>query len=263
MACPQNSRLNDQIMQSEDIEDFGSPGGARRRGALAALGMPALVLGASYLGFGALIRENHLGLDAGLVSTTAGWALPGQIVLVEAFAAGASLLSASLAVLLTNARLLPMVASLMPVLRAGEHGKPRLRHYLIAHLIAITGFAIAMQRAPGIAPRQRLPFYEGFAVTLWLSTVIATALGFVLAGWVPRPVTLGFVFLNPLYFMLVFVADLRHRLRAWALIIGAALGPCLHLVSADWGLLATGLIAGTAAYLIDARQRGRHQGWRR
>jgi predicted branched-subunit amino acid permease len=151
----------------------------------------------------------------------------------------------------------------MPILRAAESGKPRLRHYLIAHLIAITGFAIAMQRAPRMAPAQRLSFYEGFAVTLWSTTILATALGFFLAGVMPRPVTLGFVFLNPLYFMLVFVADLKHRLRAWALIIGALLGPSLHLLSADWGLLATGLIAGTIAYCIDAAQRRRHPGWRR
>lgn len=242
-------------MQTDEMEDFGSAGAARRTGASTALGMPCLVLGASYLGFGALIRESHLGLDAGLVSSSAAWALPGQIVLVEVIAGGGGLLSAGLAVLLTNARLLPMVASLMPILRAAESGKPRLRHYLVAHLIAITGFAIAMQRAPRMTPAQRLPFYEGFAATLWLTTICTTALGFVLAGVMPRPVTLGFVFLNPLYFMLVFVADLKHRLRAWALIIGAVLGPCLHLLSADWGLLATGLIAGTAAYLIDAGHR--------
>jgi predicted branched-subunit amino acid permease len=263
LAAEASWGLIDRIIQADGMEDFGSTGAARRQGALSALGMPCLVLGASYLGFGALIRESHLGLDAGLISSIAGWALPGQIVLVEVIAAGGSVLSAALAVLLTNARLLPMVASLMPILRAAESGKPRLRHYLIAHLIAITGFAIAMQRAPRMAPAQRLSFYEGFAVTLWSTTILATALGFFLAGVMPRPVTLGFVFLNPLYFMLVFVADLKHRLRAWALIIGALLGPSLHLLSADWGLLATGLIAGTIAYCIDAAQRRRHPGWRR
>jgi predicted branched-subunit amino acid permease len=252
----------DLIMQAEAIEDFGSANAARRHGTRAALGMPALVLGASYIGFGALIRESSLGLGEGLTSTIAGWALPGQIVLVEILTAGGSILTAGIAVLLTNARLFPMVATLMPILRAAESGKPRLRHYLIAHLIAITGFAIAMQRAPRMTPAQRLPFYEGFAVTLWLSTVIATAAGFFLAGVMPRPVTLGFVFLNPLYFMLVFIADLKHRLRAWALIIGAALGPCLYLLSPEWGLLATGILGGTVAYLIDTARRHRHRGWR-
>jgi predicted branched-subunit amino acid permease len=253
----------DPRMTSEHIEDFGPARAARRHGMLTALGMPGLVLGASYLGFGALVRESHLTMVAGLTSTTAGWALPGQIVLVETYAVGGSLLTATLAILLTNARLLPMVASLMPILRASEAGPPRLRHYLIAHLIAITGFAIAMQRAPRMVTTQRLPFYEGFAITLWSITILMTAAGFGLAGWVPRPVTLGFVFLNPLYFMLVFLSDLKHRLRARALIIGAVLGPSLYLASAEWGLLATGLIAGSIAFLIDGWQRRRQQGWRR
>ncbi len=242
------------------VENFGSGAAARMAGARAALGMPGLVLGASYLGFGALVRQTHLDLPQGLTSTIAGWALPGQIALIEVYAAGGTVLSAALAVLLTNARLLPMVASLLPILRGGDTTPPRLRHYLIAHLIAITGFAIAMQRAPGMVPAQRLPFYEGFAVTLWSSTVVATALGFFLAGLVPLPVTLGFVFLNPLYFMLVFVADLKHRLRGWALIFGAILGPILHLIDPEWGLLATGVIAGSLAFLIDKYYRGR--GWR-
>jgi predicted branched-subunit amino acid permease len=244
-------------------EDFGSTAAARRQGALAALAMPAVVLGASYLGFGAFVRQSGLTLPQGVVSSATGWALPGQIALIEIYAVGGTLLSAALAVILTNARLLPMVASLMPVLRAGEAGPPRLRHYLIAHLIAITGFAIAMQRAPQMVPEQRLPFYQGFGVTLWLTTLTATILGFFLAGLVPLYVTLGFVFLNPLYFMLVFVADLKHRLRALALVFGALLGPALHLIDPEWGLLATGLIGGTIAFLIDNARRRRGQGWRR
>jgi hypothetical protein len=51
--------------------------------------------------------------------------------------------------------------------------------------------------------------------------------------------------------MLVFVADARHRARMLALVIGALLGPPLHLVSADWGLLITGVLAGSLAFGAD------------
>ena len=61
----------------------------------------------------------------------------------------------------------------------------------------------------------------------------------------------GLVFLNPIYFMLVFVADARHRARILALVIGALAGPPLHLVSADWGLLITGVVAGSIAFAAD------------
>ncbi|HEY9548343.1 MAG TPA: branched-chain amino acid ABC transporter permease, partial [Kiloniellaceae bacterium] len=53
------------------------------------------------------------------------------------------------------------------------------------------------------------------------------------------------------YFMLVFVADARHRARVLALVAGALTGPPLHLLSPDWGLLLTGLVAGSLAFAAD------------
>lgn len=231
-------------------EDFGSATAARRAGMISALGMPALVLGASYVGFGALIRQSGMSLPQGLASTIAGWALPGQIALVEVYATGGTLLAATLAVALANARLLPMVLTLMPLLRT-ERGRLKPIYFLAAHFIAITGWAITMQRGPDMPPAQRLPFFAGFTATLWLATVFCTALGFMLVGVIPSYVTLGLVFINPLYFMLIFLADFRHRNRALALAFGAILGPIFYLLDPDWGLLATGLIAGTFAFVID------------
>jgi len=212
------------------------------------------VLGASYVGFGAFVHQSGLTLFQGLASTVAGWALPGQIALIEIFAAGGSLLAAAIAVGLANARLLPMVVTLLPILRQGDgSAKPRLIHYLSAHFIALTGWAVAMQRTPDMPPDQRLPFFLGFTAVIWSATVIATALGFFLVGILPHPVTLGLVFLNPLYFMLLFTADLLRRERGLALILGAILGPLFHLLSPDWGLLATGLLGGTLAFAIVQR----------
>ncbi|WP_374652183.1 AzlC family ABC transporter permease [Dongia sp.] len=236
--------------------DFGSPEKARAAGMRAAIGVPALVLGASYVGFGAFVHQSGLTLIQGLASTTTGWALPGQIALIEIFAVGGSILAAAIAVGLANARLLPMVVTLLPILRQGEGGaNPRLIHYLSAHFIALTGWAVAMQRAPDMPPGQRLPFFLGFTTVIWSATVSATALGFFLVGVLPAPVTLGLVFLNPLYFMLLFTADLMRKERGLALILGAALGPLFHLVSPDWGLLATGLIGGSVAFAFIQRWR--------
>jgi predicted branched-subunit amino acid permease len=237
-------------------EDFGSPGKARAGGMRAAFGAPALVLGASYIGFGAFVHQSGLSLIQGLASTTTGWALPGQIALIEIFAIGGSILAAAIAVGLANARLLPMVVTLLPILRQGDGpAKPRLIHYLSAHFIALTGWAVSMQRAPDMPPDQRLPFFLGFTLVIWSATVVATAIGFFLVGVLPIPVTLGLVFLNPLYFMLLFISDLARKERGLALVIGALLGPLFHLVSPDWGLLATGLIGGSIAFIV--LQRGR------
>src|SRR5690606_10853735 len=172
-------------------------------------------------------------------------------------ATGASLAVILLAVALTNARLLPMTVVLMPLLRSP--GRPRWHYYLTAHLVAITGWTHAMRRFPSLPPEARLPHYLGFGLVLWSSTLATTAFGFGLADLVPQSVTLGLVFLNPIYFMLIFVADFRQTGRALALGFGAVAGPLLHLVDPDWGLLATGLIAGTAAFLIAEWHRARRR----
>jgi predicted branched-subunit amino acid permease len=236
--------------------DYGTLHGARRAGAWAALGTPALVLGSSYVGFGAFAREAGLGLLQSMGSTVTGWALPGQIALVEIFALGGSLIAAAIAVGLANARLLPMVVVLLPILRQGDAGrKPRFIHYVAAHFIAFTGWANAMQRCPDMPPPQRLPYYFGFTLVLWLTTIAATGLGFFLVGVLPLAVTLGLVFLNPLYFMLLFIGDLARKDRGVALIIGAITGPILHHVSPDWGLLVTGVVGGSIAFMIVERGR--------
>ena len=76
----------------------------------------------------------------------------------------------------------------------------------------------------------------------------------------PLYVTLGLVFLNPIYFMLVFAADARRRARLLALVLGAVAGPSLYLVATDWSLLLTGLSAGSLAFFGDLWWRRRKEG---
>lgn len=214
-----------------------------------ALGMPGLVLLASYVGFGSLVWQSGLDLPQGLASTASTWALPGQVAMVELSAVGASALSIAIAVALTNARLTPMVVTVLPLFR--DTGMPRRVTYAIAHLVAVTAWATALRRLPGIPPEERVGWFVGFALTLWVMSLVGTAAGYFLAGAVPAPVTLGLVFLNPLYFMLILMVDLRQRARTLAMILGAALGPTLHLVTPTYGLLLTGILAGAMAFVGD------------
>ena len=228
------------------------------RGVRESIGTPAVMLAASYLGFGSLVRTSELSLALGLTSTLTGWALPGQIVLVELYALGATVTVIAIAVALTNARLFPMTLALMP--RMHEPGTPRWRYYAAAHLIAVTGWVQCMQRFPELRQAERLPYMVGFSGALLVVSLTATAVGYLLAGDVPPAVSLGLVFVNPVYFLLVLSTGITARSHALALAFGAVIGPVLHVVSPDWGLLATGVIAGTAAFAIGRRRPGDRHG---
>lgn len=226
---------------------------ARRRpfavqGLREALGIPGMVMGASFIGFGSMVHESGFGLWLGIASTFSGWALPGQIAMVELYGVGASLLVITVAVLLTNVRLLPLTVTLLPQL--GLAGQPRWRVYALSHLIAVTSWAAAMGRCPAMAPENRLPYFLGFAGTLWVLSMMCTAAGYGLAGIVPPPVSVALVFLNPVYFMLILAGE-RSRFRLVAIAVGALLGPLVHLVTPDWSLLIAGLGAGTAGFLAE------------
>ena len=232
---------------------FTSPKAAFRRGLLNAFGVPVLVLCGSFLGFGALVRESGLTLWLGLFSTATGWALPGQIAVVELLSVGASFVVMVSVVALTNARLLPMTVVLMPKLTSSRARRWPL--YIAAHWVAVTGWAEMMSNAEKIEPPLRLPYFFGYSMTLWSSTLVSTALGFLAADSLPSIVTLGLVFLNPIYFMLVFAADLRDRMKVYALALGALLGPSLHLLTPDWGLLLAGTLGGSLAFGAERMRR--------
>ena len=220
------------------------------------MGVPAIMLGSSFLGFGALVRESGLSIWHGVLSAALGWALPGQVAMVELYAAGASLLAILAAVALSNARLLPMTVAIMPLLRAP--GVPRWIYYLVSHFVAVTGWAAAMRTCPLLPVEQRLPYFTGFVLVIWSVSIAAAGFGFVLAGQVPPAVSLGLVFINPIYFMLVFAAEFRQRARFLALLLGAVAGPLLYPIATDWSLLLTGVLAGSLAYFGDRWWRRRH-----
>lgn len=226
-------------------------------GARDAAGVPAAVLAAGMIGFGAFALEYRLGLGLALLCTAGIWALPGQIVLLEMYATAAPASLSVLAVSMTNARFLPMTMSLMPVLR--RPGWSRATRFLLAQFVAMTGWAWAMQRCPAMPQRRLLPYFLGFAAACWVVGLAATAAGYWLAGSFPQPMRLGFVFLTPVYFFVILVGDVRTALAGWALACGATAGPLFHLVSPQWSVLLAGLVGGTAAYFIQRRHERAHR----
>ena len=77
-----------------------------------------MVLGAGYLGFGALANGGQFPLWAALLSTVTIFALPGQLAMLEMSIAGSVPVMIVVTVGLTAARFLPMTVALLPVLRS-------------------------------------------------------------------------------------------------------------------------------------------------
>ncbi len=227
---------------------YGSTKGAIIGGARTAFGMPILALGASYLGLGSLVRDSDLSIWFGVFSTFTTWALPGQLAMLELYNSGASLFIITLTVSLVNVRFLPMMMNVMPIIR--HPGVAPWKYYLSAHLLSINSWAYLVQRGPLMPRGERFPYYIGFALTIWFAGMLCAALGFLLAGVVPRPVSLGLIFLNPIYFMLLVILGIKKPSIAFATGIGAILGPLLHLVSPNWGLIVTGVVAGSLGFFL-------------
>lgn len=217
-----------------------------------AAGAPALVLGASYVGFGGFVRDNGLGLDLALFSTFSAWALPGQLAMVELYLAGAPLLAIALAVALANMRLAPMTTVMLPVVKV--EGRAAWRHYAAANWVAITCWALTMLHTPAIPRERRLAWFMGCALVLWTSSLIGCTLGYIAAGAFPKPISLALVFLNPLYFMLLCLQDLKQRSRALAMLFGALFCAVLHPFVPDWSLLIAGIAGGAAGFLLGQRR---------
>jgi predicted branched-subunit amino acid permease len=214
-----------------------------------AMGAPVLVLFAGMVGFGAMGRTH--GFDAWMTGLTSllMFALPGQVVMLEMFISGSSLLAIGFAVTLTSTRFVTMVVTLFPQLHRRDRN-PLL--YLWVHTLAMTAWAVSMREFPRMRPQHRLNYFIGLALPCWLISPLGTVLGYYVAGWVPTPVTMALVFINPLFFLLTFT-DVKPWGNRLAIGLGCLLGPVFFMLDADSSLLLTGLVGGTAAYLIDRR----------
>ena len=221
---------------------------AVRLGVRDAFGVPFIVLLASMTAFGSLARDSGLSIEIALVSTIGIWALPGQIVFAELYAAGSDALALILAVSLANARFFPMVMSILPLLR--DEAGQTARLYLYAQLLSAQTWAYCRRVFPGLPHYTRRFYFLAFALSILTISMVSTALGYLLTSALPRPLALSLVLINPI-FMLLLLADSRSRSVIFALATGVLVGPVMHLVAPNWGLLITGVLVGTIGFAMD------------
>jgi predicted branched-subunit amino acid permease len=222
---------------------------ALREGVRDALGAPVLVLFTGMIGFGAMCRANGLDIWFAMATSFLMFALPGQVVMLEMIITGSSLLAIGLAVSLTSTRFITMAVTLFPQL----HEKDRnAKLFASVHMMAMTAWAVSMREFSRIAPQHRLSYFLGLAFPCWLISLPGTALGYVIAGQVSAAVTLGLLFINPLFFLLTFT-EVKPWANRLAIVIGCLLGPVFYMLDRDTSLLSTGLVAGSLAYWLDRR----------
>jgi len=218
------------------------------RGARAAISIPALILASAFVGFAGLARDAGLTLAQTVFMTGVVWALPAKVVLVGAVIANNSLPAAAFAVALSSVRLAPMVVAIVPEMRAKHTRKWVL--YLLSHFVAVTSWVLAMEKFRHVPREHRTAFYGGLGGSLVLTNMIVVGVVFVLAGRLPPTVSAALFFLTPMYFLTSLWGSAREAAAKYAMLLGLAVGPVFHVVVPGFDLLASGLVAGLAAFAI-------------
>lgn len=240
---------------------YESPRAAAFGGMRDYAGGSAQAMTAAFIGFGAIAHDIGLTPAQGVASSAAIALIPAQMAMADLMRGGAGLAAILLAVAFVSARLFPMSMAIMPMMRQGARRRWSL--YVAAYPLASTSWAYAVRRCPAMPPDQRLPYFLAFALSNIAIISTGTALGYALAGEMPASVTSALVMVTPVFFVLLFIADSPHRAGIFALALGAALGPFILTLSPEWGLLGTGIVAGTLGYAlgeIGRRWRGRRHG---
>lgn len=232
----------------EPLRQFSTPLDAYLAGIRAAwLSVFAYVLFGTYIGIGALAYDFGFSLLWVCLSTILVWAGPAQVILISALGGGAALIEVAIAVGLSGVRLLPMVVSLLPILKIPQ---TRQRDLLLpSHFTAVSMWVESMRLAPQIEPVRRIPFCNGIGTGYIASAMIATVIGYYLAARLPLLMTAGLLFLTPMSFLVSVARNSRHLVDKLALVLGLAIGPLLAYREVDLDILWAGIGGGTLAYI--------------
>lgn len=243
-----------ESIPSTESDRFASRKDAFRSGLKDASGAPAMVLFAGMVGFGAMGKTSGFDLSFTALSSLLMFALPGQVVLMEMMVTGSSLIAIAIAVTLTSTRFITMTVTLFPQFDRRDQNRGL---YASVHILAMTAWAVSMREFARIEPKHRLSYFLGLGLLCWMISVPGTILGYLLAGVVPVFITLGLIFINPLFFLLTF-AEVKPWINRIAIALGCVMGPFFYLLDRDTSLLSTGIVAGTLAYWIDRRYLRKH-----
>jgi predicted branched-subunit amino acid permease len=205
------------------------------------------VLFGTYIGIGALAHDFHFSILWALASTLLVWAGPAQVILISTLGGGAMLESA-IAVGLSSVRLLPMVVSLLPMVK--RPGQRAWKLLLPAHFTAVSMWVEALRLLPKEPREDRVAFCNGLGSGYLVFAMAATVTGFHLAAKLPTLASAALLFLTPLAFLMSTLRNSRMLVDLLALGFGLVLGPLFAFWHVELDLMWSGLAAGSAAFLV-------------
>lgn len=207
-----------------------------------------IVLIGTYVSIGALAHDLDYSVVWVVLSTLVIWAAPAQVIMITALAAGAAPIEVAVAVSLSGVRLLPMVVSLLPMLRTRSSRLPGI--VLAAHFTAVSMWMEALRLAHRRPVEQRIAFANGIGTALIGSASLASIAGFYSARVLPEPLVAGLLFLTPISFLVSVTRSSRMISDRIAAVAGLVISPLLVVLGVGLDLMWTGLVGGTGAYLV-------------
>ena len=219
-----------------------------KKGIKDALGIPLAGLALSMFTFGAYLNSSNFNYMQSFLSTFFAFALPGQFVMAETLISGGNLINIVLAVLLTNARLFPMTMHIIPTLKTKSVSA--WKYYIICHFIAVTAWINYISVYKEISHDKRFHYFSGLGGSLWLGSVMATVLGFLFSNLLNLQLLIGLVFINPMYFLLMTLNNIKGKKLISVLLISFILTVFLHPYLKDSSIILCGLVSGSIGYFF-------------
>ena len=203
------------------------------RGALDALALPALALGCTMLGFGAIAREAGFDFWMTTFTTLSVWGMPGQVAFVGLYATGSSMFLMVVAVTLANMRMMLMVMSGADMMKLKQHNLPFYQRLFIMHFMAITNWAQLSYKQSTYEPHQLLTYYKGFSAVVFVCGITGTMIGYFLNDLLPPHILRLVIYITPLYILLL-LANAQQTINRIAGLFGASLSPFIYLIGGEY-----------------------------
>ena len=208
---------------------------------------------ASMMGFGTLASEAGIPMLDAFILMVGLWSMPGLIAYVDLYNTNISILALVIATGIANVRLLPLTIATIPVIRTSQ--KVKSRHFFYAQINSVSGYLALLNVKPKIEGRRlQTQYFVSFCMGTFLLGSAGLVVGITLADSVSSEILLILIFMTPLYILLL-ASSARKPSILLAIATGGLVVPYAQTLSADWGVVVGGVVAGTIAYVIARRWR--------